>query len=199
MPAGFAALQRLETGLVQAGFGAFRVPWLLEMAPTASASPELPLERCRILVDASRCRWPFVAGLGELPLENNSVPAALLRHVWQPGIRINPLDEIARVLRPGGILVSVTANPWHRLAWRELGRHALGLPSWPQLQVMHARRHFELAVPAASQLRGFVPGLTPVLVLVARKPSEPARVEPIRFRQPRMVRGTPALSQCRAA
>lgn len=199
MPAGFARLQAKEGPLIEAGLSGFRVPWLLEMAPTASASPEVGVERCRVLVDDRQCRWPFVAAIDELPLEDQSVPAVLLRHMWQPAVQANPVDEIVRVLKPGGVLISVSANPWHRLAWSELGREALKLPSWPHLQLLHARRGLALAVPAQSQVRGFVPGLAPVLVLIARKPAEPARVEPLRFHQPRSLHGSPAASHCRAA
>lgn len=199
MPAGFGRLQTREGPLIETGLVGLRAPWLLEMAPTASASPELDIERCRILVDGRQCRWPFLAGLEELPLEDDSVPAVLLRHVWQPAVECDPVDEVVRVLKPGGVLISVSANPWHRLAWSELGRAALRLPSWPHFQLLHARRGLELAVPAASQVRGFVPGLAPVLVLIARKPAEPARIEPLRFRQPRGVPGSPAVTHYRAA
>src|SRR5699024_1694763 len=127
MPAGFAALQALETRLVEAGFAQPRPNWILEVAPTASASPRTGLRRRRVLVDAHTCCWPFRARLDCWPLEDDSVPAVLLRHVWQPAICGDLLEEAARVLRPGGALVSVSANPWHRLAWRELGRTALKL------------------------------------------------------------------------
>ncbi|NBD95033.1 MAG: hypothetical protein GVY11_00950, partial [Gammaproteobacteria bacterium] len=92
-----------------------------------------------------------------------------------------------------------SANPWHRLAWRELGRSALRLPSWPQFQWMHARCDLQLSISASLQLRGLVPGLVPVLVVVARKPAEPARIDPIRFRQPQLAGGSAVPSQCRAA
>ncbi|QOC21560.1 hypothetical protein IC757_10955 [Wenzhouxiangella sp. AB-CW3] len=199
MPAGFARLQRLEAPLVAAALEGVHASWVLEVAPTASASPEFPARRCRVLVDGARCRWPFMAPLDQWPLESRSAPAVLLRHVWQPAFEIDPLDEALRVLRPGGVLISVTANPWHPLAWREIGRDALRLPSWPHFQIMHARRGCRLATPAASQFRGFVPGLSAVLVLVARKPAEPARIQPMRFSQPRMTTGGVSATQCRAA
>lgn len=199
MPAGFAGLQPLEARLVTAALEGVQARWLLEIAPTASASPEVDLERCRILIDGERCRFPFHAAIDQLPLEDRSVPAVLLRHVWQPSIVLDPLDEALRVLKPGGVLISVSANPWHRQAWRELGTRAMRLPSWPQFQLIHARRNLSLAVPAVNQLRGFVPGLTAALVLVARKPAEPGYIEPIRFSEPRMAPGSVAVSHCRAA
>lgn len=199
MPAGFSGLQALEARLVEAGFATPRPNWVLEVAPTASASPQLELRRSRVLVDAEFCRWPFQAEFGSWPLDDDSVPAVLLRHLWQPAIRGELLSEAARVLRPGGTMVSVSANPWHRLAWRELGRSALRLPSWPQFQWMHARCDLQLSISANLQVRGLVPGLVPVLVVVARKPAEPARIEPLRFRQPRMVGESAVPSQCRAA
>lgn len=199
MPAGFAGLQSLEARLVEAGFGSPPPRWILEVAPTASASPRVAAGRSRVLVDGARCRWPFIAELESWPLDDDSVPAVLLRHVWQPAVRANVLDEAVRVLRPGGLMVSVSANPWHPLAWREIGRSAMRLPSWPQFQFMHLRSSLQLSVSAITQLRGLVPGLAPVLVLVARKPAEPARVEPLRFARPQVAAGSPAPSQCRAA
>jgi len=199
MPAGFAGLQALEARLVEAGFARPRPDWILEVAPTASASPQVDLCRSRVLVDAESCCWPFRAELEAWPLDDDCVPGLLLRHVWQPAIRGDLLGEAARVLKPGGVLVSVSANPWHRLAWRELGRDALRLPSWPQFQWMHARCSLTLSVSASLQLRGLVPGLVPVLVLVARKPAVPARIEPFRFRQPRVAGGAALPSHYRAA
>ena len=199
MPAGFAGLQVLESRLIGTGLAGVRVPWMLEIAPTASASPELPSRRCRILIDGLQCRWPFYAPIDQLPLEDRSVPAALLRHVWQPAVEFDPLDEVMRVLKPGGVLVSVTANPWHRMAWRELGRSALRLPSWPHFQVLHIRRGLSLSMPNLEQLRGLVPGLSPVLIIVAHKPADPARIRPVNFSRPEMAPGQAALTQCRAA
>lgn len=201
MPAGFSGLQALETRFVEAGFEQSRSNWILEVAPTASASPQIALRRTRVLIDADFCCWPFRAELDCWPLDDDSVPGILLRHVWQPIIRSDLLGEATRVLKPGGVMVSVSANPWHRLAWRELGRSALRLPSWPQFQWMHARCDLQLSISASLQVRSLVPGLVPVLVVVARKPAEPARIEPLRFRQPRaqVAGGSPVPSQCRAA
>lgn len=199
MPAGFGRLQSAEGALIAAALDGAHAPWLLEVAPTASASPEVGVPRCRVLVDGQECRWPFRAALDEWPLEAESVPAVLLRHIWQPAVKIDPVPEILRILRPGGWLISVSANPWHRHAWSELGRQALALPSWPHFQLLHARRGLQLAVPARNQVRGFVPGLTPALVLIARKPAEPARIEPVRFATPGSVPGRPAVTTCRAA
>lgn len=199
MLAGFSALQGLESRLVEVGFGRLRPSWILEVAPTASASPQIGFRRSRVLIDAASCRWPFRAELERWPLDDDSVPGLLLRHVWQPAIRADLLMEAARVLRPGGVLVSVSANPWHRLAWGELGREAWLLPSWPQFQWMHIRRALHLSMSASLQLRSLVPGLVPVLVAVARKPAEPARINPLRFQQPRLVEGSALPSQYRAA
>jgi len=199
MPSGFSGLQAVETRLVEAGFGQPRPNWILEVAPTPSASPKIDLRRSRVLVEADACCWPFRAELQSWPLDDDSVPGMLLRHLWQPAIRGDLLQEATRVLKPGGVLVSVSANPWHYLAWRELGRAALSLPSWPQFQWMHVRCDLQLSISANVQVRGLVPGLVPVLVVVARKPAEPARIEPIRFRQPQIAGGSPVPSQCRAA
>lgn len=173
--------------------------WLLELSPATSPSPEVPLDRSRLLFDAEGCCWPFRSRLDAWPLDSESVPAVLLRHAWQPGLAADPLDESLRVLRPGGLLLSMTANPWHPAAWRELGRQTMWLPSWPQFQLLHARRHLELNVPASAFWRGLVPGLSPVLLLVARKPTRAAPVSRLRVARPRLVTGSAVASQCRAA
>lgn len=195
----FAALQSVENRLVPAAFGGLSPQWVLEMAPVTSPSPSLALDRERVLFNAAGCCWPFRSPLDELPLDSDSVPAVLLRHLWQPGLAADPMDEIMRVLKPGGVLVSVSANPWHPAAWKELGRAALWLPSWPHLQLLHARHRLELSVPVRAHWQGLVPGLTPVLVLVASKPARPASIRKLKFRQPRFVPASAAVSQCRAA
>ncbi|MCH8478972.1 MAG: hypothetical protein LAT56_13670 [Wenzhouxiangella sp.] len=197
--AGFTSLQTVENALVPAALGESLPEWLLEIAPVSAPSPALTLRRSRLLFDGSSACWPFRCRLDALPMDSDSVPAGLLRHVWQPGVLADPLDEVLRILKPGGLLVSVSANPWHHRAWRELGRSALRLPSWPHLQVLHARHALQLTVPSAGQWRGMVPGLTPVLVLVARKPRRPARVQPLRFRRPQLATGSAPVSLCRAA
>ena len=197
--AGFTSLQSAENTLVPAAFGDSLPEWLLEIAPVSAPSPALGMARSRLLFDDESACWPFCCRLDELPLDDDSVPAVLLRHVWQPAVSADPLDEVLRVLKPGGVLVSVSANPWHRRAWQELGKSALRLPSWPHFQVLHARHSLSLGVPSAGQWRGLVPGLTPVLVLVARKPQRPARVEPLKFRRPQLATGSAPVSLCRAA
>ncbi len=196
---GFASLQPVESRLVQSAFADCQAEWLLEVAPALGPSPSVDRPRTRLLFDDSSVVWPLRAHLDEWPLDDESVPAVLARHLWQPAVSADPLDEILRVLKPGGLLVSVSANPWHRLAWRELGRDALRLPSWPHLQLRHARHQLKLSVPAASQWRGLVPGLTPVLVLMARKPRRPALVRPMKFRRPVLMPQSAAASLCRAA
>ncbi|TVQ28767.1 MAG: hypothetical protein EA370_16105 [Wenzhouxiangella sp.] len=197
--AGFTSLQSAENALVPAALGDPLPEWLLEIAPVTAPSPALDVDRSRLLFDRDAACWPFRCRLDELPLDDDAVPAVLLRHVWQPGLSVDPLDEVLRVLKPGGLLVSVSANPWHRRAWQELGRSALRLPSWPHFQVLHARHSLSLSVPSAGRWRGLVPGLTSVLVLVAHKPRRPARVEPIKFRRPQLATGSAQVSLCRAA
>ncbi len=198
-PRPFVALQSAESRLIGALAGELAADWLLEIAPATSPSPTVPLRRSRLLVNEAGCCWPFRGELSALPLDSESVPALLLRHVWQPGMGADPLSEALRVLKPGGWIVSVSANPWHPAAWRELGRGALWLPSWPHFQFLHARRQLDLGVPARAFWRGLVPGLSPALVLLARKPQRPARVLPMKFRQPRFAAGSTAVAQCRAA
>ena len=196
---GFAALQSVENLLVPAALADIRGDWLLEVAPLTGPSPALDQHRVRMLFDSQGICWPFRARMDEWPLDDESVEAVLVRHVWQPGVAASPMEEILRVLKPGGLMVSVSANPWHRLAWRELGRNALRLPSWPHLQMLHVRHALKLSTPAVSQWRGLVPGVSPVLVLIARKAERPARIDPVRFARPKVAVGALPASQCRAA
>ncbi len=196
---GFASLQSVENLLVPAALKGLRGDWLLEVAPLIGPSPALDQPRVRVLFDSQGIGWPFRARMDEWPLDDESVDAILARHVWQPGVAASPMSELMRVLKPGGLLVSVSANPWHRLAWQELGRAALHLPSWPHLQMVHVRHALKLSTPAVSQWRGLVPGVSPVLVLIARKAQTPARIDPVRFAKPRVAVGAMPASHCRAA
>ena len=209
---GFSSLQTVESRLVAAALSAAAGPetwdsrrdWLLELSPAVAPSPALPkgFKRHRVLFDHQGCVWPFRSRLDEWPLDNDSVPAVVLRHVWQPGLTADAMSEAVRVLRPGGWLMSISANPWHYRSWQVLGRDAFWLPSWPRWQWLHARHGLELSVPVASQWRGAVPGLTPVLLLIGRKPRGQGRVVKVSFNQRaerRMALGTLPAANCRAA
>ncbi len=197
--AGFSRLQTIENTLIPALLADIHPAWLLEIAPLCASSPALDLPRSRLLLDAEGISWPFRARLDELPLDADSVPAVMIRHLWQPGVICDPLADIARILKPGGYLISVSANPWHAQAWREIRYQALRLPSWPRWQLQHARHPMELIMPSSVRWKALVPGLSPVLVLVARKPRRPARAEPLKFKRPRVAGATAAASHCRAA
>jgi SAM-dependent methyltransferase len=197
--AGFNQLQTLENRLVAPLVGDAQPNWVLELAPVSSSSPALDCPRERILVNSSGACWPFAARLDALPLDSESVPLVLVRHLWQPGLAADPLSDVMRLLKPGGLLISVTANPWHRTAWQTLGKDALWLPSWPRWQWMHATRPMELLTSEAMRWKALVPGLSPVLVLVARKPRRPAQVRQIRFGRQRVPAAAAAVSHCRAA
>lgn len=199
MIAGFSSLQTAENRLVPMALGDQRPEWLLELAPVSAPSPGLDVDRVRLLFDDQGLTWPLRAHLDEWPLDDDSVPAVLVRHAWQPGVAADPLPELLRVLKPGGLLISVSANPWHRKAWQELGKGTFMLPSWPQFQLLHARHSLQLSVPARELWRGLVPGLSPALVLVSRKPARPARVTPIKSRQPTLAGASATASLCRAA
>jgi len=182
--AGFAQLQTFENRLVGPMVDEINPTWVLELAPMASSSPALSTQRERLLVDRSGISWPFSSQIDSLPLDSESVPLVLLRHLWQPGVETNPLTDIARVLKPGGTLISVTANPWHRTAWQVLGRQALWLPSWPRWQILHAQGPLEICGKRSIQWKAMVPGLSPILILVAQKPRRPAQVKHVKFGQP---------------
>jgi len=197
--AGFAQLQTFENRLVAPLVDEINPTWVLEMAPMASSSPALSVSRERLLIDRVGISWPFSSQIDSLPLDAESVPLVLLRHLWQPGVTADPLADIARVLKPGGTLISVTANPWHRKAWQVLGRQALWLPSWPRWQILHAQGSLEICPRHSFQWKSMVPGLSPVLILVARKPRRPAQVKHVKFGQPVFQGANAAVSQCRAA
>ena len=198
-PRPFVALQSTESRLIGALVAAERAEWALEIAPATSPSPELNLPRVRIMFNSAHCCWPFLAPLDALPLDDESVPAIILRHAWQPERPCDLLTDALRVLKPGGWIVSISANPWHPAAWRELRQKALWLPSWPQFQVLHARHSLCLATPGRNVWQGLVPGLTPILALLARKPSRPARIRPVRFARPRLSAMPSPATHCRAA
>lgn len=195
----FVALQSVENRLVPDAIDAPYPEWVLEIAPATSPSPRLDFPRTRILLNADGCCWPFSARLDQLPLDSESVPAVLLRHVWQPALAVDPLAEALRVLKPGGLLLSVSANPWHPQAWMELGSAAMWLPSWSQFQLLHSRHALQQKLQAQNLWRGLVPGLTPVLLIAARKPQRPAVIRPLKFARPALLRPGAAVAQCRAA
>ena len=197
--AGFAQLQTVENRLVAPLVDDINPTWVLEIAPVTSSSPALGCERERLLADAGGISWPFSAAIDALPLDADSVPLVLVRHLWQPGFDADPLADIVRVLKPGGTLISVTANPWHRKSWQVLGRDALWLPSWPRWQLLHARGELESCMKSSLRWKSLVPGVSPVLILVAQKPRRPATVKRVQFGRPVFGGAAAAVSQYRAA
>jgi len=181
MIAGFAKLQTVENDVVPALVRDAGVDWMLECAPAASPSPGLGVPRHRMLLGDDQWVWPCRLQGDLLPFGNDSLPAILLRHLFWLDSGPGLLREAVRCLRPGGLLVSVSANPWHRVSWRELGRETLHLPAWPRFLMQHARHQLKLQMPAAGSWRGFVPGIAPLLVIVARKPPRPASVRRLRL------------------
>lgn len=192
-------MQNVENALVPALVDDAGVDWMLECAPASSPSPALAVPRHRMLQDRDRWVWPCRLEAGLLPFADDSLPGVLLRHLfWLPS---GPalLDEAVRCLKPGGLLVSVSANPWHRRSWHELGREALQLPAWPRFLVQHVRHHLIMQLPARERWLGFVPGITPLLVLVARKPPRPARVRRLKLEREAAPGPYSVASNCRAA
>lgn len=199
MTAGFATLQRAENALIPALIDAAGVDWILELAPAASPSPALNVPRHRVLISDDQWIWPFQAETGELPLADESVPALLMRHVFWQADSADVFEDALRCLRPGGLLVSVSANPWHRGSWNELGWRALRLPAWPQFVVQHARHSLMLQVPSREHWRSVVPGLSPVLLIAARKPPRAAAIRRLEPRRRFAASAGTAPSTCRAA
>ncbi|MEM1081141.1 MAG: hypothetical protein AAGH65_06125 [Pseudomonadota bacterium] len=195
----FAALQRVENLLIPELVHSAGVDWLIEMAPLTSPSPALNLVRHRVMLDEHGWAWPFQSPTLSLPFRDEEFPAILMRHMFQPGVQPNVLDEALRCLMPGGLLISVSANPWHRAAWQAMGRKALQLPAWPQLLYRCNQHHLEIQLAGHQSWRGLVPGLSPVLVMVARKPPRAAKVTKLKFPEIRSAAAALSASQCRAA
>lgn len=199
MIAGFGRLQNAENELVPDLLERAGVDWIVECAPASSPSPAIRVPRHRMLLGEEEWVWPCRVPADLLPFADEALPAILLRHLFwlESGQRL--LDESVRCLKPGGLLMSISANPWHRGSWQELGRDALHLPAWPGFLMQHARHHMQLQFPARAQWRGFIPGVSALLVVVARKPPRATTVKRMKLRR---AVGTPSgaiPTSCRAA
>jgi len=181
MIAGFARLQQTENELVPGLVRAAGADWMVECAPAASPSPAIGVPRHRMLLDAGEWVWPCRLPAKLLPFADDALPAILLRHLFWLESGPALLEESVRCLKPGGLLVSISANPWHRCSWRELGQDAFRLPAWPRFLMQHARHQLLLQYPAGRKWRGFIPGVAPLLVIVARKPPRAAPVRRLRL------------------
>lgn len=203
MTAGFASLQQAENAVVPGVLRSAGVDWLVELAPAASPSPAIDVPRHRMLLDDNGWIWPFRASGESLPFGDEQLPALLLRHLFWDDDAEPRFAEAMRVLKPGGLVVSVSANPWHRASWKELGREALKLPAWPRLLVRHARHDLQLQIPRRQYLASVLPGLSPLLLVVGRKPPRAATVRRLdfgrRFGAAGSAVGTAAGTNCRAA
>jgi len=184
MIAGFARLQNAENAMVPKLIADAGVDWIVECAPAASPSSAIRVPRHRMLRDSTEWVWPCRLPADLLPFANEALPAVLLRHLFWLGAGSELIEESVRCLKPGGLLVSISANPWHHYSWRELGRDAFRLPAWPRFLMQHARHQLLLQYPARQQWRGFIPGVVPLLIVVARKPPRAASVRPLKLRQP---------------
>lgn len=199
MLAGFAGLQSVENTLIPDLIASAGVDWLVEMAPLTSPSPALTIDRHRVLLDQSGWVWPFHALTAQLPFSDETLPAVLLRHVFQRSVDARVFDEVLRCIRPGGLLVTVSANPWHRAAWKELGGSALYLPAWPQLLLRHGQHDLDIQLAGHQSWRGLVPGLSPILIVVARKPPRANPVRRLQFAYPQAANSAAPATHCRAA
>jgi hypothetical protein len=177
-----------------------QVPWFVELAPITSPAPELRTTsiRQRVLFDESQIRWPLRASAHALPFDEGSVPALMVRYAWQAHHMPLSLSECFRVLKPGGWWIGVSANPWHIKTWQVAGQKAVRLPSWPQLLWSHQALNLSLE-GSGMPWRAWGCGFSPILVVVARKPSA---VAPIRQTMRRDFRVQPlpgVVAQCEAA
>lgn len=203
--ANFAHLQTAESRLLQAALATVSSPlegWI-EFSPVNLPSPALDQRRERVLFDAGACCWPFEAKLDQLPLADECVAGALLRHVWQPAMSLTRqqmvMAEVTRILKPGGVCISISASPLHLSGWQVLGRHGWRLPTWVGLQRRHQRAGLSPIWPSAGGWAQWLPGASPLIIVVARKPARPVPLSQRRqVRQPAMT-ATSLASQCRAA
>jgi len=200
-----SSLQSAESTLL-AGLSAVtdalsQIDWLVECAPVTSPSPRLvtPAVRERMLFDAKGVTWPFVAAFDALPIDDDTLPAVLIRHAWQPAMAAMSLAEWVRVLKPGGSLIALSANPWHPLVWRLLGCEAFRWPSWPHFVWAHSHPELKLKLNPFHRGARRWPGLSPVLVLVAQKQRRAAPVRPFKRRAVAVQPARALLTQCRAA
>ncbi len=199
MIAGFARLQNAENAIVPRLIADAGVDWLVECSPAASPSPAIRVPRHRMLQDAGEWVWPCRLPADLLPFASDSLPGIVLRHLFWLDSGTSLLAESIRCLKPGGLLMSISANPWHRCSWQELGRNTLQLPAWPRFLMQHARHQLLLQYPARQQWRGFIPGVAPLLLVVARKPPRAAPVERLRMRRAVRAHGRALPTSCRAA
>lgn len=205
MPADFSSLQAIEGNLLSELASPKevlnRVGWFLEVAPVMGASPKLDVAaaRHRVLFDHAGLVWPCQAAPGALPFDANSVPAVLLRHAWEPEQMQFPVGQWARVLKPGGLLISVSANPWHPTIWKIMGKRSWRLPSWPHFLSAHAHPDIQLEMHLLTRWRGGLPKLSPLLVLVGQKRSEIASIHSKRSSRLTVKHAPAVLAQCRAA
>ena len=203
MSAGFASPQQAENALVPSVLNSAGVDWVLELSPASSPSPAVDVPRHRMLLDASGWIWPVRSSGRTMPFADESVPALLVRHLfWDADARAR-FDEVLRVLAPGGLVVSVSANPWHRASWRELGRDALKLPVWPRFVYQHVCHDLQLQIPRRRHWESVLPGVSPLLLVVGRKPPRAATVRRLELRRGfsagRGAIGAAQGTSCRAA
>lgn len=139
----------------------------------------------------ARGRLPVAqADAGRLPLRDNSVPAvvAMMVHTDMPEYP-SVLREVARVLRPGGVLVHVGVHPcfcggfadagdpaavvirpgyldghWTKESWTDQGiRDKVGATHWPLPELLHA------FLDAGLSLEWFTEGGAPTPVVLAMR------------------------------
>lgn len=201
----FSSLQPVESALL-AGMSAItdalaRVDWLVECAPVTSPSPQLssPVQRERVLFSQHRFIWPFVSAFDALPVDTDSVPLVVIRHAWQPGLAGFALAEWVRVLKPGGTLIALSANPWHPKVWPLVKRQTLKLPSWPHFLWANSHPEMKLSLNPFCRADRRWPRLSPVLVVVGQKRSPVAPIRPMTRRSLSVKQAPAMLTQCRAA
>ena len=203
--ADFSSVQAKESqvlrdhGLVLAVLN--QVNWFVEFAPITSPSPQIGAvsDKHRVLFDGNGLCWPVRALGHALPFDDGSVPAVLIRYAWQPTAMPLDLTECFRVLKPGGWWISVSANPWHPRTWQGVGKHAMRLPSWPQLLWAHTHLNLQLKNFTKAAWSGMPIGFSPVLVVVGQKPNEIAPLSQSRRHRIKFRRVSGAVAHCEAA
>ncbi len=197
---GFPGLQRIENRIVPETVREAGAAWILEISPMASPSPALDLPRLRCLVNADGIGWPVQAHFDALPFADESLPAVLVRHLHQSAFSTPLYEEIRRCLIPGGLLISVSASPWHPATWRVLGFRAARLPGPVRLQTLHLRMGLKPMQVGFESLSQLIPLASRLVLVASRKPPRPGSVHRLRFqRQPPRGAAAAINSWCRAA
>ncbi|MGH8032727.1 MAG: hypothetical protein ACREO8_10275 [Luteimonas sp.] len=199
--AGQAVIASERTAIAQALSERLRRPWLW-LAPSAVDGPVVDGGSAGLALSTRGSGWTGAVHCGlPLPLAGESLGTVVLQHVVRPDARGRALlDDCARVLVPGGILLLFALNPLTPYRWRWRGS---GLSASEPLSWRHRLRTAGLQARPVSQGIGPIwkplvsadlqhgPGLRAAYAIRADKRTLP--LTPVRRSAPlRIAHGAPA-------